>query len=163
MKELLQNYSLEEIIGFLVVFALAIKGFVQFWDWVFDRLRQVFDKRYQSNEEKEKLEERLKQHEEKINKMNESQEHIKEQIAKTNDLIQLLIDSDKDDIKAWITKEHHYFCYDKKFIDDYSLDCLERRFKHYKDEGGNSFIEDLMKEIRNLPKVSTTRVEEEDK
>ena len=28
--------------------------------------------------------------------------------------IQLLINSDKDDIKAWITEKHHYYCYEKK-------------------------------------------------
>jgi hypothetical protein len=36
--------------------------------------------------------------------------------------------SDKDSIKAFITKEHHYFCYEKGWIDDYNLDCLEKRF-----------------------------------
>jgi hypothetical protein len=40
------------------------------------------------------------------------------------------------------------------YIDDYSLDCLERRFKHYQDEGGNSYIEDLMKDLRSLSKRS---------
>ena len=66
--------------------------------------------------------------------------------------IDILIESDKDDIKAYITKEHHKFCYDKKWIDDFSLDCLERRYKHYEDEGGNSFIGGFMQELRSLPK-----------
>ena len=60
--------------------------------------------------------------------------------------------SEKDDIKAYITEKHHFFCYEKKWIDDHSLDCLERKNKHYKDEGGNSFIDGLMAEIRALPK-----------
>ena len=68
------------------------------------------------------------------------------------DKINLLIDSDKDSIKSFITDRHHHFCYDKKWIDDYSLDCIEKRYKHYTDEGGNSFIHDLMKELRALPK-----------
>jgi hypothetical protein len=25
--------------------------------------------------------------------------------------IEMLIDSDKDDIKSFLTREHHYFCY----------------------------------------------------
>jgi hypothetical protein len=64
----------------------------------------------------------------------------------------MLIDSDKDDIKAFITREHHYFCYQKGWVDDYSLDCVERRYAHYEQEGGNSFVEDLMKDLRKLPK-----------
>jgi hypothetical protein len=64
----------------------------------------------------------------------------------------MLIESDKDDIKSFITKEHHYYVEQKKWIDKFSLDCIEKRYKHYKDEGGNSFIEDLMGELRKLPK-----------
>lgn len=56
----------------------------------------------------------------------------------------MLIDSDRDDIKSYITREHHYFCYQKGWIDDFSLDCCERRYKHYSDEGGNSFIGQFM-------------------
>jgi hypothetical protein len=41
----------------------------------------------------------------------------------------------------------------KGYIDDYCLDCLEKKYKHYVKEGGNSFIESLMKEIRNLPRT----------
>ena len=37
------------------------------------------------------------------------------------------------------------------YIDDFSLDCIEKRFKHYSDEGGNSFIENFMKDLRALP------------
>lgn len=38
------------------------------------------------------------------------------------------------------------------WIDDYSMECLERRFLIYQHEHGNSFVEGLMDEIRALPK-----------
>lgn len=63
----------------------------------------------------------------------------------------MLIDSDKDAIKSYITKEHHYFCYQVGWIDDFSLDCLEKRYQHYEDQGGNSFIGGLMHDLRTLP------------
>ena len=66
--------------------------------------------------------------------------------------INCLILSDRDDIKSYITRQHHYFCYTKKYIDDYSLDCLEKRYEHYVAENGNSYVEDLMEELRALPK-----------
>ena len=72
--------------------------------------------------------------------------------------VNMLIDSDKDDIKAYITRRHHYFMYQKGWIDDYSLDCIEKRYSHYQDEGGNSFIGSLMQQIRDLPKK---KIEEE--
>ena len=68
------------------------------------------------------------------------------------DKIDMLIESDKDDIKAYITSKHHHFCYEQKWIDDFSLDCLERRYAHYTEEGGNSFIKSFMEELRSLPK-----------
>jgi hypothetical protein len=71
------------------------------------------------------------------------------ELEKKNDI---LIESDKDDIKAYITREYHYFVEEKKWIDKFSLDCIEKRYAHYVDEGGNSFILDLMNELRKLPK-----------
>ena len=67
-------------------------------------------------------------------------------------MLDMLIDSDRDDIKSFITMQHHHFVYEKKWIDDYSMDCLEKRYQHYEDEGGNSYVEHLMIELRSLPK-----------
>ena len=66
--------------------------------------------------------------------------------------IQQLTNSDKDAIKSYITEKHHFFVYKQEWIDDYSLDCLQKRFEHYREEGGNSFIEQEMNELRNLPR-----------
>ena len=157
MAELITNYSWSEIILFVIAFAAAIKGVVTFWDWGKDRLRKVYDKEDKIEEIKSLIVENKKQMNEFSNiqaqTINEIQ-HLKENI--TN-----LTASDKDDIKAWITEKHHHFCYDIKYIDDYSLDCIEKRYAHYVDEGGNSFIGKLMEEIRNLPKVSDAESKQE--
>lgn len=71
----------------------------------------------------------------------------------------MLIESDKEDIKAFITGQHHYFIYGKGWIDDYSMECLEKRFAIYEREHGNSFVEGLMNEIRALPKRPPADVE----
>ena len=36
--------------------------------------------------------------------------------------------------------------------DDYTMDVLEKRYVHYKDEGGNSYAAHLMADLRELPK-----------
>ena len=64
----------------------------------------------------------------------------------------MLIESDKEDIKSYVTERHHHFAYEQGWIDDYSLECLERKFVIYRHEHGNSFVEGLMDEIRALPK-----------
>ena len=142
--ELFQKYSITSIIQFIVLFALAVKGFVSFLEWIFPRLRKTIKRVDQPilNENA------LRQQAEQI-------ANIKESINKLAKMINTLIQSDRDDIKAYITREHHFFVYQKGWIDDYSLDCIERRYSHYVEQGGNSFIKGLMGEIRRLPKKQT--------
>lgn len=154
MGQLLAKYSITEIVVFLVILGFAIKELVTFFDWAHSRLRKKFDKEDEHEEIKEQLDT-------VVNRLNDIETHfntmINENRVKYSEMqqsIDLLIASDKDDIKAWITAQHHLFVYEYKCIDDYSLDCIEKRFAHYRDEGGNSFIELLMSEIRALPKVS---------
>lgn len=141
MAQLLSQYSLNDIIIFIVLLALAFKGVFSFFSWMGDFLKQAVHRA----ETPQKLEQI-------INTQKKEIDELKECLSKLNDSVHLLIKSDKDAIKAYITREHHYFVYEKKWIDDYSLDCIERRFVHYQQEGGNTFISDLMQELRNLPK-----------
>lgn len=151
MPELLQNYSLEQIVMFIVLLALAIKGVVDFFDWGKKRITATTSK------SQEKIAEvtNMKQN---IDKLFEMQIEQTKAIDKLTHSVDILLQSDKDDIKSWITAQHHYFCYEIKHIDDYSLDCIERRYAHYIDEGGNSFIGNLMTDLRSLKKVSSTLI-----
>ena len=138
MEELISRFTLNQIVLFTIILAIAIKSLVDFLDWIRKRARQaVYEKEFPGQ----------------LAKKNEQQlKNIKQQIKNLNENINLLIQSDKDAIKYTIVKQHHYFCYDQKHIDDYSMECLERRYSHYKQEGGNSYVQDLMKELRDLPK-----------
>lgn len=149
MLDLLKNYSLTDIAIFFIMLAFAIKGIVDFYDWAKNRITKTTSKQQSVEELHQKMMDTLELHNEQINKM-----------AK---LINILIKSDRDDIKAWITEKHHYFCYDLGYIDDYNLQCVEARYKHYKEEDGNTFIDELMKDIRALPIVSAIHKKEEDK
>lgn len=145
MTELLSNYSLAQIVLFIVALAVAFKKVADFLDWVRDKIKQRDKNTVSAQEEQRARDERLDKFEEDIIE-------IKESINSIGSRVDILMHSDKDAIKAWITKEHHYFCYQKGWIDDYSLDCLERRYGHYVEENGNSFISSLMDEVRELPK-----------
>ena len=144
MLELINNYSLHDILVFLVIFALAIKSVISFWDWAIERIKKLL--------EKEKVQKHLKENFENIKQVSEQQQELRSEINNIVDKINLLVESDRDDIKSFLTREHHYFCYQKEWIDDYSLECCEKRYKHYADEGGNSFIKGFMEEMRALPK-----------
>lgn len=151
MLELLAAYSVSEIIVFVVMLAIAIKEVVSFCDWAIGRLKQAFNKGVQEDKEKEGLKNRLKKEDKKIEELAENQKQTCEYLALIAKKVDLLIDSDKNDIKTWITEKHHFFCYEKKWIDDYSLEGIEKRYKNYKDENGNSYVGKLMKDLRALP------------
>lgn len=167
MIELLETYSLSQVIVFFIIFCLAIKETVTFYDWAKTRIQQCYNKNLKEKNDKDKIqneisditeffEEKEKRFNEKKEEMNTSFIKINERIDFLTEQINMLIESDKDDIKSYITEKHRSFCYERQWIDDYSLDCLEKRFKHYEDEGGNSFVESLMEEIRSLPKHPPT-------
>lgn len=144
MNELIQlfsQFSLGQILIIIVLLGLSAKGVITFFDWVKERIFRLSNKQLKSR----KTNEQIQNQEETIN-------NLKKDIEKIQKSIDTLIESDKEDIKAWITEKHHYYCYDKKYIDDYTLDCLERRFTRYEAEGGNSFVHNLMEDLRNLPR-----------
>ena len=145
MAQLFSHYTVSEIILFIIFLALAIKGLVQFIDWVRKRARQAV----KEAEVPAELQQR-------VNKQDVELTEIKTQLNSIKEQINLLLLSDRDDIKQALTKDHHYFCYKLKSIDDYSLDCMEKRYSHYKEEGGNSFVETLMQEVRALPRKIET-------
>ena len=146
MLSLLNNYSLTEITIFIITLAFAIKGIVDFYDWAKKRIKEPIDKTYSEKGVHTKMLNTLESHNQQIEKMSKA--------------IDILIASDKDDIKSWITEKHHYFCYELGYIDDYNYQCIEARYKHYKEEDGNTFIDSFMEDIRALPKISVINKKE---
>ena len=144
MNELIQLFSqfnLGQILIIIILLGLSAKGVITFFDWVKERLYKLSNKQLKSK----KTNEQIQNQEETIN-------NLKKDVEKIQKSIDTLIESDKENIKAWITEKHHYYCYEKKYIDDYTLDCLERRFSRYEEEGGNSFVHNLMDDLRDLPR-----------
>lgn len=152
MKDLLNTFSIEQILLFIVFAAVAIKGVISWIDWVKERGDKIFEGKHKKLTLQKSVENLTKAQEEMRCDIDRCQSQLKQTVNEIKTSIDLLMQSDKDDIKSYITREHHYFCYVLGYIDDYNLDCIERRYKHYEDEGGNSFVSDLMKDIRALPK-----------
>ena len=153
MKELLANYNIQDILVFVVMLAIAFKSVITFWDWLIDWVNRKFNKSYGKKAEAEQLQNT-------VNQISEVTAKQQEQIDELYKSLQYLIDSDKDNIKSWIVEKHHHYCYEVGSVDYYILESIERRYEHYKKEGGNSYIDTLMEELRALPK---TNIREEKK
>ena len=73
------------------------------------------------------------------------------EIAKQQDkIIKRLERSDQLSIKTYIKEQHNIWMV-KGFIDSQTLELLESRFAIYQEEGGNSWAEHLMNDLRGLP------------
>lgn len=153
MLELLSTYSLTQIVTFIVLLAIAVKEGITLVIWFKDLFKKKFNDDMKNTVATKKRNEQICKIKEDIQLLIQNQEKIFEEIKLFKQQLEMIIESDKDDIKSWITEKHHFYCYERKWIDDYSMDCIEKRYRHYKDEGGNSFIEELMNELRSLPKT----------
>lgn len=146
MLSLFENFSFTQILTFVILLAIAFKEMADFIDWCKNKILK-HDNNIR-NIDNEKQDNNLRLYE-----IEKNYEEISKILDKLNESVNLLIKSDRDDIKAYVTKEHHKLCYEKGWVDDYTLDCLEKRYSHYVEEHGNSFVEQLMNEIRALPKL----------
>lgn len=183
---LLSQFSVESIIITLVMFLAAVKVVGELLNWCYEKIKQHFNwKTQEDNRHSELMENfnelkvRNKQNEEenlrrdklieKISNQLDEQDRktadmVKTLTAQTNELtnlknrVQTLTDRVQDSTKAYIIDKHHHFVYQVKAIDDMSLQELERRFVYYKAAGGNTFIDGLMEEVRDLPKVTVEQM-----
>lgn len=55
--------------------------------------------------------------------------------------------------RRYLVDAHHLHCYERHFIDEQTLDSLEKMFDMYHSRGGNSYIENCMQELRSLPRI----------
>ena len=155
IEELFQRFAFVDIIAILTLTGLAIKELVSFFDWVKQRTKGPVEKEITRKQA-------MTEAKEEIEELSSKQQECETKLNDIYKLVQILINSDKDDIKAWITEKHHFFCYQRGCIDDFSLDCIEKRYAHYQEENGNSFVGDMMKEIRALPRVSNVMCAKKD-
>lgn len=180
MEKLFTTYSVEDIILFIVMLAGAIKIVVDFLQWGRKKVKdavhkddsiQTIDQKIAKEDlkrkkDKQAIEQQIiqmrQQHRQSMKEMQNIIDKIDAEMQVIQSKTDLLIQSDRDDIKAWITQEYHYFVNQLHKIDNYSLDCIERRYSHYVEEHGNSFVEDLMKQIRALPKITVSNIKIED-
>ena len=66
--------------------------------------------------------------------------------------VNMLKESDKVAIKSWIVTLYHKYKENPKELGAMQMDLLERRYGHYKDQGGNSYIDQLMEDLRTIYK-----------
>lgn len=157
MLELLGAFSIGQIITWIVLLALSVKGVSGYVDWIRKKYKQKFNKDYNKKEKERKQKETDEIFDKEIK---ESKTYYLELNNKINDLT-ILINNKLNtiniamthDIKQWIIGKHKYYM-GQGWIDVNDLDMIETRYDDYKSLGGNSIIPTLVAELRKLPKHS---------
>ena len=165
MLELISTFTIPQIITFIVLAILAVKGFLDAKDYFVGKYNEKFNKDYSRKEKEKLLEEHYQhckeQHGETLSlydslnlKIDKWIDQVGNKLGVFEDQLKLLLESDRNDIKQSIVKDYHYFVEKQGWIDDFSLDTILLRYEDYKKEGGNSYIDTLILELKSLPKRS---------
>ena len=77
--------------------------------------------------------------------------NLETRVASAETRLEDLTESDMNDIRAWIVEQYHKFYNHQGWIDAFSADTIDRRHRDYKKEGGNSYIDELVRRLHRLP------------
>ena len=152
LLELLTTFSPLTIVLCCIMILAAFKSIVEYRKWMHSLFDDAIEKREKDREIEQTNCKLTAEHNAELRNISATIVDIQKSIRKMDEQIDILTRSDKDDIKAFITREYHYFTEQKGWIDDYSMDCIEKRYSHYKEYHGNTFIDTLMEELRDLPR-----------
>lgn len=136
MVQFFQNYTIEATLVFLFMLGTALKqGF---------ELVQYF--RNKAVDQVDKVRDR----EQGAARASEQLATQNTELMKINEKIDQLLVSNEDSIKSWIVTLYKQRKKDPSRLDSMQMDLLERRFAHYKKLGGNSYVDNLMQELREI-------------
>ena len=158
MIELLTTFSPMTIVLCCIMIFLALRGIIEYRNWIKTVTDEAYEKRKKQEERDQRVEKMVADYNKELINISQAIEYIKKSLTKLDSQVDNLTKSDKDDIKAYITHQYHYFVDSKGWIDDYSMDCIEKRYDMYKTYKGNTFIDDLMEQLRALPRNYDDRI-----
>lgn len=155
MIELFTSYSISEIIIFLFIFFVAAKECISLFQYFKTLIKTGItqeEAKRGATESLVKSMERLElKYDQTVEEVHTLKEDYKNGLEEQGKLLNLLLRSDRDDIRGFIVDKHREHYGSKKWIDNFSMDVLEKRFEHYVEEGGNTYVNGLMEDLRSLP------------
>ena len=154
IEQLFTQYSIETLVILVALLGFSIKAKSELWEWFYNKFKEHFSFRTQRDQDHQQLVTEIKELSTDIKTVREEVHHLEDNMNQFSDQMKITTERLQENARNYIIDKHHYFCYQIKAIDDLSLQSLERRFLYYTAAGGNSFIDGLMEEIRELPRLS---------
>jgi len=162
MIELLSTMSGTQVMITSVLILLALKEVISLGEFFDIRIRKRFEGEAEVKNGQDEVIDKINNLYSKLDEyhndqlkfygeFNDFKEDCSKRFEQQESQLKLLTESDRDDIKGWLVEKHD-LCIEKGFIDNFTLEVVEKRFDHYKEEGGNSFAETLVSDMRMLPR-----------
>lgn len=157
METMITTWGVTSIVAILMVTIPAIVNFIKWCKGLYAE-REAFKKEHfkkgQKAEHKSIEEEnRFSQGEKRIAALENVTQQILEKIDKLTRNMDLYLESDQLDIKAWLKEQHEKWMH-KGAIDSHSLDLVNRRFAIYTKEDGNGWAKKMVEDINKLPVIT---------
>lgn len=156
INELLSQYSLGELIILILSCGFGGKFVWDILSFYYDKIKEHFD----ILTEKDRAEKELYK---SVQRFDSYLDSFQKQLDAIDDRTRIIQERMQNDTRAYIIDKHHYYVYDMEFIDDLGLQDLERRYHFYKDAGGDTFVDQLMQEVRCLPRITLRNLPNSDR
>lgn len=151
---LFSQYSMEGILVLCILMLVAFKFISELIDFAYNKLKCYFNKETQKEDWKKSISEGLQELNAQLSSVNQEMFQVTSRLEGVEKNLKLTEERLQENTRSYLIDAHHRFVYQEKAIDDLNLQSMERRYVYYKAAGGNSFIDGLMKEVRQLPKVN---------
>lgn len=154
LSQLMSQYSFGAIVMLIVTLAVAFKFLSELLEYCYDKLKGFFNHQTLKDKKHSEIIESIALLQADIKNLSQEISNQSNDIKALQEHEKLTLERLQENSRSYIIDKHHYFCYEIKAIDDLNLESLERRYLYYKAAGGNSFIDGLMEEIRDLPRIN---------
>ena len=145
LAEILNKYTLVELILLFCGLVIAAKVIGQAIEWVMGKARGRFSKEEEDTRQSQRIETEL-------SNLSEGMLGINNRLSAVERSIDNINTNQIDDMRIYLIDKYKYY---KSLgrIDEMSHQLIESKYVTYKRTGGDTYIDGIMNEIRALPKV----------
>jgi hypothetical protein len=151
---LLEQYSIESTFLLIILVLIAVKFLGELFDYFRDRVGQRYEEATRAKKDKEEVLEKIEELQKGIIEVKEHLVDLDLKIAEINQEMSIHKKHLIENTRVNFLNAHAKYVYEQKQIDDATLQNLQHLYVSYKEDGGNGFVDQLMKEIESLDRVN---------
>lgn len=162
LNTLFTHYTFQELLVVTVGLLLAGQGIWKLIEFYYEKYQIQVGKKVNKDEWERNLADSMESMDKKIDKLYDQNKETHMRQDKTEQTLSILQERMQENTRSFLIDAHNKFCYQLKKIDDLNLQSIERHYLYYKTAGGDTFIDQLMVDIRALPRVGVYQLNQQD-